>query len=119
MLSNGAAFIDHLPDDLTISGPLTGSLKYYYDYGDGWEINISVIEDSPETESHPEVAAQEKPLCIAAYGLDVLENIGGVPGFCKFLTDLNNNTSRIQSSAQEIARTYGWTGKNRKVSSIV
>lgn len=119
MLSNGAAYIDHLPDDLAIGSPITSSLKYYYDYGDSWEVNISVIEDSPEAENHPEVAALERPLCIAADGLDVLENIGGVPGFCKFLTDLNNNTSRIQSSAQEIARTYGWTGKNRKVSSIV
>lgn len=119
MLSNGAAFIDQLPDDLAISGPLTGSLDYFYDYGDGWKVNISVIEDSMETKSHPEVAAVEKPLCIAADGLEVLENIGGVPGFCKFLTALNGNTSRIQSSAQEIARTYGWTGKNRKVSSIV
>lgn len=119
MLSNGAAFIDHLPDDLAISGPLTSSLKYYYDYGDSWEVNISVIENSPETENHPEVAALEKPLCIAADGLDVLENIGGIPGFCKFLIALNSNTSRIQSTAQEIARTYGWTGKNRKVSSIV
>ena len=119
MLSNGAAFIDPLPDDLAISGPLTSSLKYYYDYGDSWEVNIAVIEDSPEIENHPEVAVLEKPLCIAADGLDVLENIGGVSGFCKFLTALNSNTSRIKSSAQEIAHTYGWTGKNRKVSSIV
>lgn len=119
MLSNGSAFIDHLPDDLAISGPLTGSLDYFYDYGDSWKVNISVIEDSMETENHPEVAAVEKPLCIAADGLDVLENIGGVPGFCKFLTALNGTNSRIQSSAQEIARTYGWTGKNRKVSNIV
>lgn len=119
MLSKGLAFIDHLPDDLAISGPLTSSLNYFYDYGDSWEVNISVIEDSLETENHPEVATEEKPLCIAADGLDVLENIGGVPGFCKFLTALNGNASRNQSSAREIARTYGWTGKNRKVSSIL
>ena len=119
MLSNGTSFIDHFPNDLAISSPLTNSLNYFYDYGDTWEVNISIIEDSLEAENHPEVAAEEKPFCIAADGLDVLENIGGVPGYCKFLTDLNGNTSRIQSSAQEIARTYGWTGKNRKVSGIV
>lgn len=119
MLSNGTSFIDHFPDDLAISCPLTNSLNYFYDYGDSWEVNISIIEDSLEVENHPEVAAEEKPLCIAADGLDVLENIGGVPGYCKFLTSLNSNTSRIQLSAQEIARACGWTGKNRKVSSIV
>ena len=119
MLPGGVSYIDHLPDDLAICGPLISSFKYYYDYGDSWEVSISIIEDSLESENHPEVATLEKPLCIAADGLDVLENIGGVPGFCRFLTALNSNTPRIQSPAQEIAHIYGWTGKKRNNSNIV
>jgi len=119
LLSNGIFSIDQLPNDLAISDPLTNSLKYYYDYGDSWEVTISVIADSLETENHPEVAAMEEPLCIAADGLDVLENIGGVPGFCKFLTALNSDIQRISLPTQEIARTYGWTGKKRNIANIV
>ena len=119
MLPDGSSAIEHMAEDLVSYDPITQSIKYYYDYGDSWEVTISIIADSPDAEDHPEVAALEEPICIAADGLDLLENIGGVPGYCKFLAALHGEKPRVKSEAQELARSYGWTGKNRNIARII
>lgn len=116
MLPCGLIDVEH---DCSIISMVTHSLRYFYDYGDNWEVEISLVKDSPEAENHPEIASTEKPLCIAADGLDVLENIGGIPGYCQFLCNLRSSKEHTRASAQEHALIYGWTGKHRNVSSIV
>ena len=65
------------------------SFIYEYDFGDGWEI---VIEISEEVDKEDEVYVNEtyKPLMIYYDGLNLIEDVGGIGGFCDFLFTIYN-----------------------------
>lgn len=81
-------------------------LIYKYDYGDGWTIHITKID---EVESVKEVH------CIAADGLNVLDDVGGVGGFCEFLKGIHgeaqNGPYDDPVGSKKWARFLGWTGR--------
>ena len=99
--------------------PLTKKLRYFYDYGDGWNVNISVVEESKEAMQHPEVAEEEKPICIESDGLNVLDDVGGVSGYCQFLYDLKHLPADERSELRDWSKLLGWTGRMQKPENIL
>lgn len=99
--------------------PLTKELRYFYDYGDGWVVNISLVEQSEEAIQHPEVAEEEKPICVACDGLNALDDVGGVSGFCQFLHDLKHLPADERSGLRDWSRMLGWTGRMQKPDNIL
>lgn len=81
-------------------------LIYKYDYGDGWTIHITKID---KADSVKEVH------CIAADGLNVLDDVGGVGGFCEFLKGIHgeaqNGPYDDPVGSRKWARYLGWTGR--------
>ena len=109
--------------------PLTKELKYEYDYGDGWEVKITLLDEyySDDAWDHPNkygyitpalteeqvfddqtpmykngeiiegelrnqiamVISKLRPLCISADGLPVLDDVGGISGYCEMLTGIH------------------------------
>lgn len=112
-LGNKTALPD-LNTQLVEAVPVTDELLYLYDYGDGWEVEITYVEDSAEAATHPEVAAEEKPLCVALDGLNVMDDVGGISGYCDFLHNLHSNDPDEADGLREWARMQGWTGRNQK-----
>lgn len=143
--------------------PITNELLYQYDYGDGWEVKITLTdeyysddtwehmhngltvvpitdEDSyddqtpfyrngepVEGELHDQictVVAYRKPLCIAADGLPVLDDVGGIGGFCGMLLGLHSKPcgGYPYENAEETkvwAAGMGWTGRMNKPEKIL
>lgn len=106
--------------------PVTDSLIYSYDYGDGWNIIIQCkdICSSEEAVSFPgvlpedvgQVAEKKRPVCIAADGLPVMDDIGGDMGYLNFLETVFDRSSgkydaREAADLLAFARRAGWTGK--------
>lgn len=81
-------------------------LIYKYDYGDGWTIYITKID---------EVESVKIIHCIAADGLNVLDDVGGVGGFCEFLKGIHgqaqNGPYDDPVDSKQWARGLGWTGR--------
>lgn len=107
---------------------LSKELYYEYDYGDGWEVKISLLDeyDSDDEKIDAELRAQiatvistVRPLCIKADGLPVLDDVGGIGGFCEMLTGIHGEGSEHYDyddpqGTKEWARMQGWTGRMNK-----
>ena len=102
--------------------PLCDSLRYEFDFGDGWEITISLrgtydVEnldalDGNLTAQIGQVAKTGRPLCIAMDGsLPLVQDVGGVYGYCDFLTTINGTDADAKRDMLEWARGLGWTGR--------
>ncbi|MDD6043821.1 MAG: hypothetical protein PUB87_08750 [Eubacteriaceae bacterium] len=118
--------------------PVTHLLHYRYDYGDGWEVSITA-EDvyccDEETgwtrlggdmkvdipfDTLEEVVEKYRPVCIAKDGIELIDDVGGISGFCDFLEsafDINLNDPDYKVLISEAgdmlnwAYMMGWTGK--------
>ena len=112
----------------------TDSLVYYYDYGDDWEVRVTCknvyCAEEMEGEEAPafigdedkEVSAKlydavhavsknKNPLCIATDGVNVVDDIGGLYGFCEFLEDYNSEDEAVLAEAIEFAKEMKWKGR--------
>ena len=102
-------------------------LHYFYDYGDGWEVEISItdayyrkdLQMDPETDLF-RVLKSRTPLCLAADGLPVFDDIGGIWGYIDFLSILHNSEDEVEKEdMREHARSLGWTGRMPKPQNIL
>ena len=87
--------------DLPYYQPMTNAptdvLYYYYDYGDDWRIRITGSYDACDLIEQGRVSQEQldeaiakvhmtyKPVCIAADGLSLVDDVGGVWGYAQFL----------------------------------
>ena len=107
--------------------PTTYSLDYHYDYGDDWIVRITREKDSGEllrdghiSESELMAAeamtvAKHKPVCLHQDGAFVMDDVGGLHGFTKFLEDIHEGEDEEERlSLLEWAQSLGWS--SRKVS---
>lgn len=115
--------------------PITDLLHYSYDYGDGWEVLISceMAYRSNEkgewkdaegnvleclAEDLEMVVKKHRPICIAKDGLELVDDVGGLGGFCRMLNviygcDINDEEAlEEKESMLEWAGMMGWTGRN-------
>lgn len=117
--------------------PIADELIYSYDYGDGWEVLIQcenvykknevgnwidnegkVVEK--EIEQMEEVLLKHRPVCIAKDGIELVDDVGGIYGFCNMLqtiyeADIYDEEEKDERDSMiSWANMMGWTG--RKIS---
>jgi hypothetical protein len=62
--------------------PITDTLLYSYDFGDGWQIDITLIQEFGKDNQHTDdetaatVINTGKPVCIAKDGCNVVDDCG-------------------------------------------
>ena len=61
-----------------------------------------------------EIQRKEKPICIAWDGMSLVDDVGGVGGFCEFLETINGDDPEEKKSYKTWARSLGWTGRMPK-----
>ena len=124
--------------------PFTNKLKYSYDYGDGWSVEVALVEeyvygastedgigffsngvkvDGSLGEILAEVANKTSPKCISADGLPVLDDVGGINGYCEFLRGIHHEAGagpyEDADDSKDWARSMGWTGRMSKVENML
>ena len=114
--------------------PVTDQLQYCYDYGDGWEVLIRCdavcqvdeagkwieISEKPQmvsTGDLNEVIAKHKPVCVAKDGIELVDDVGGIAGFCRMLRTIyecdiyDDEELDERDSMLDWAEMMGWTGR--------
>lgn len=114
--------------------PITNKLLYQYDYGDNWRVWITCTEAYEKTEddgwralTHTSVDATEealmevlekyRPVCVAKDGIELLDDVGGIGGFCDMLREIHEYDFSDPNEAEERhnmiawANMMGWTGR--------
>lgn len=92
--------------------PVAHELVYEYDYGDGWEVRITVSDVAYTDEEKEFVCQNYRPRCICKDGLNVLDDVGGMWGYREFLATIHEGSEEEQEETREWARYLGWTGRN-------
>ena len=104
--------------------PLSDSLIYRYDYGDDWTVKISVVGEAAG-ELRDRVLKEERPICVAVDGLPVMDDVGGIRGYCELLEVVKGKEEtgmgvfESKEDAKEWARMMGWTGRMSKEENIL
>ncbi len=96
----------------TDATPVAHELVYEYDYGDGWEVRITVSDIEYTDEEKEFVCQNYRPRCICKDGLSVLDDVGGMWGYRDFLVTIHEGSEEEQIEMREWARYLGWTGRN-------
>ena len=106
---------DELLERLSIEEVLTlsNTLYYSYDYGDGWEVKIEIIEEVDKSEEIERVKKEYAPVCIAIDGLPVMDDVGGISGYCNYLLGIhgieNNGPYKDIEESLGWGKMMGWT----------
>ena len=99
--------------------PVAHELVYEYDYGDGWEVRITLSDVSYTDEEKEFVCQNYRPRCIRKDGLNVLDDVGGMWGYRDFLVTIHEGSKEEQKEMREWARYLGWTGRNANPKNIL
>ena len=106
--------------------PITETIIYNYDFGDGWQIEITRIDDladdketdrlsAAELANAESIVAQGRPVLLAWDGLRVLDDVGGLSGYVDFLRTINEDPNKEERiNTLDWASSLGWS--KRKVS---
>lgn len=65
------------------------------------------------------VDRKEKPICTAWDGMSVMDDVGGIDGFCEFLQAINGKDTEKKKQEKEWARSLGWTGRMPKAGNLL
>jgi hypothetical protein len=117
-------------DDVCIDNdifPVTHKLIYNYDFGDDWTITITKEKDCKELlqkcyiskdellDAEATVLTKHKPVCIHKDGVFVLDDVGGLHGFIRFLKEIYEGEDKEERSNYKAwAQSLGWS--KRKIS---
>ena len=94
------------PLEQPVIGSPTDVLYYFYDFGDGWRIRITgsfdacdLVEQGRVTQEDLDQAIRKvletyRPVCIAADGLPLVDDAGGVTGYINFLRAINPSAEK-------------------------
>ncbi len=89
--------------------PRFHDLYYFYDYGDDWCVKITAVE---ELQDVPEgVNWDDNAVCVAADGLNVTDDCGGIDGYLEMLETIHGTDKDEAESMRNWARMMGWTGR--------
>lgn len=61
-----------------------------------------------------EIEYKEKPVCIAWDGISLVDDVGGIGGFCEFLEMINGDDLDEKKQNKAWAKSLGWTGRMPK-----
>ncbi|MDO4491866.1 MAG: hypothetical protein Q4B85_12435 [Lachnospiraceae bacterium] len=65
------------------------------------------------------IGRKEKPVCIAWDGINLMDDVGGVGGFCDFLEMIHSSDQKEKKRYREWAKGQGWTGRMPKTENIL
>ncbi|MCD8148557.1 MAG: helix-turn-helix domain-containing protein [Clostridiales bacterium] len=117
--------------------PCVDTLYYRYDYGDDWCIKISLqevyhrikggkyvdhdgFELAEDLESMlAEIQKKGKPVCVAADGLNLMDDCGGIYGYLRKLQTITGQDKAEAAEMRGWARSLGWTGRKSKPENIL
>lgn len=121
--------------------PLSDTLLYSYDTGDGWEVKITLLEEYSVDKDKMQVRDSEGNIvkdvelltpmlsgvpivCTSADGLPVMDDIGGLDGYCDFLQRSHINYVEEEFLEEKYALmdwaySQGWTGRMKKPKNIL
>ncbi len=92
--------------------PVTHQLNYSYDYGDGWKVKINcdsvLSKDEIEQGIFEEVIVKHRPICIAKDGIELVDDVGGIHGFCEMLETIYECDFYDEEAVKERENTLGW-----------
>lgn len=104
--------------------PVSNELFYEYDFGDSWTIRITKKEFnddlllnrsvySEELEEASElVISKHKPVCLSRDGLSVMDDVGGLSGYARFLEAIYEGEDKKEAAAfRKWAKGMGWSQK--------
>lgn len=66
-----------------------------------------------------DIEKKQKPVCIAWDGMSLVDDVGGIHGFCHFLEIINGNDPESKKFYKTWAKSLGWTGKMPKPENIL
>lgn len=102
--------------------PVTRKIKYNYDFGDNWKIDITrvdnykdLLDDEIITEeflmdAEKLVINKHKPVCISKKGTFLIDDVGGTSGFADFLTTIYEGTDKEErKQLRNWASSLGWS----------
>lgn len=129
---------DDYPSEDQLSQPFVyafaAELIYEYDYGDGWKFRITPKKDIEYLMKDGRLRAEEmrdairnlciltRPIVVAADGLPLVEDVGGVYGYMDFLKGINGLDSDMYDDKKESlkwAKGQGWTGKIGNIKTLL
>lgn len=105
--------------------PVTEQLVYRYDYGDGWKVLIGcenaykrggnglwkdINGKIPDVsvENLQEVAIKHRPVCIQKDGIELVDDVGGIHGFCEMLQTIYECDMNSEEDLEERESILGW-----------
>ena len=65
------------------------------------------------------VDVKKMPICTKAYGLNVMDDVGGISGLLDFYRIINGDDPDEKAEMREWARGLGWTGRMSKPEKMV
>ena len=77
-----------------------------------YSMNEKVSEDLQNTLN--EIQYLQKPLCVYADGLNVMDDVGGYGGYIDFLETIHGADRYAAKEMRDWARQMGWTGRTSK-----
>ena len=105
--------------------PILKELRYWYDYGDNWNVRIAAsdvfaTQEEYEKSEYPlKPLRAHRPVCVEADGLPLCDDVGGISGYCNMLEALHGDDIDEKESYKEWSSGMGWTGRNVKPENIL
>lgn len=103
---------------------VTSELFYEYDFGDGWRVKITrkdyyhdllldCLVSAEELEEAAEVViSKHKPVCLVREGLSVMDDVGGMSGYARFLQTIYEGEDKEEAAdSRRWAKYMGWNQK--------
>lgn len=132
----GDDFADYADLKDSIHGALKSAssdkLIYNYDYGDNWIVEISrsrdltdFIEDQDYDmkwihEAYNTVLEKHQPVCIGRKGKNVMDDVGGMGGFVRFLDAIYNSDDEEEKELHKTwAKSMGWSNRRPSLSKML
>ncbi len=89
--------------------PYFPKIYYEYNYGDDWCIEITAKERQHNRLAY--LALNGKPVCIAADGLNLVDDCGGTHGYLNMLETIYGRDENEAEDMRNWAGSLGWNGK--------
>ena len=96
--------------------PISDTLYYYYDFGDGWTIKINVMNDCKDLVEQKRVTQEQidqaqikcrelyRPVTLAVDGEMLMDDVGGMGGYADFLSTIHPDLDAMDAYERKEAR---------------
>ncbi len=87
-------------------------IYYNYDYGDNWWVKTTAVEEMQEPPA--DVDWDGNVVCVAADGLNLVDDCGGIGGYLDMLETIHGDDKEEAQDMRNWARMMGWTGRKSR-----